>query len=197
MNTGSQERVTPDAASGSARDGTVDDILHFWRSAGLQSWFAKDDAFDSVFRDRFLGLYFEAAARHCDAWAATADGTLALLILLDQFPRNAFRGTAHMFATDGLALMFARGGLAAGHDTRLGDDCRVCFYLPFTHSENLADQDLAVTLRRALCPRLERRAAEHRDIIYRFGRFPHRNALLGRETTPEEADFLASGGFAG
>ena len=144
-----------------------------------------------------MGLHLAAAARQCDAWAETSDGTLALLILLDQFPRNAFRGTAHMFATDGLALMFARRGLAAGHDAALMDDCRLCFYLPFTHSENLADQELSVTQRRALGPRLERRATEHRDIIRRFGRFPHRNALLGRETTREEAEYLLAGGFTG
>lgn len=175
----------------------IADILEFWRQAGLQQWFAKDEAFDRACRERFANLHLAAAGRQCDAWAETADGTLALLILLDQFPRNAFRGTAHMFATDGLALMFARRGLAACHDTTLMDDCRLCFYLPFTHSEELADQDLAVKLRRALGSRLERRAVEHREIIRRFGRFPHRNALLGRETTPEEAEFLASGGFAG
>ena len=179
------------------RDSAIADILAFWRQAGLQQWFAKDEAFDRAFRKRFAEFHLTAAARHYDMWADTADGTLALLILLDQYPRNAFRGTAHMFATDGLALMFARRGLAAGHDTATMDDCRVCFHLPLTHAEELADQDMAVTLRRALGPRLERRAAEHRDIIRRFGRFPHRNALLGRETTQEEAEFLASGGFAG
>ena len=194
---GADPIVTSVVAGNPMLHSAIAGILAFWREAGLQRWFEKDDEFDHAFRKRFLPLHLAAAARQCDAWAETADGTLALLILLDQFPRNAFRGTAHMFATDGLALMFARRGLAACQDTSLMDDCRLCFYLPFTHSEDPADQDLAVRLRRALGPRLERRAAEHRDIIRRFGRFPHRNALLGRATTQEEADFLVSGGFAG
>lgn len=180
-----------------ASQSAITDIIGFWREAGLEQWFAKDEAFDRAFSKRFLDLHLSAATRAYDAWAETAEGTLALLILLDQFPRNAFRGTAHMFATDGLALMFARRGLTACHDTTATDDCRLCFYLPFTHSESLADQELALTLRRALGPRLERRAAEHRDIIRRFGRFPHRNALLGRETTREEAVYLLAGGFTG
>ena len=172
------------------------DIVRFWREAGPDKWFAKDDAFDRAFIARFHDAHMAAARRELDRWLDEAEGALALLILLDQFPRNAFRSTAHMFATDPLALSFARQAVAHGHDRTVDAALRVFFYLPFEHSEALADQDRSV----ALCEGLDnyaRYARIHRDVIVRFGRFPHRNAVLGRETTPEERAFLDEGGFSG
>ncbi len=173
------------------------DVTGFWRDAGPQRWFRKDDAFDDAFRARFLGAHEQAAAGALDDWAATADGALALLILLDQFPRNAFRGTARMFATDAQALRVARTALAAGFDQQTATDLRNFFYLPFMHAESLPEQDRAVELTRALGDDSAEAALTHRQIIERFGRFPHRNALLGRATTPMEQRFLDDGGFAG
>jgi uncharacterized protein (DUF924 family) len=172
-------------------------VVEFWREAGLACWFDKDPVFDTTFRRRFLRLHYAAARRELDAWAETPMGALALLILLDQFPRNAFRGTAHMFATDALALALAKRFLAARFEAGFPPELQLFFFLPFTHSERLEDQEVSVARRSALGPHLERKAREHREIIRRFGRFPHRNAMLGRETTPEEAAYLAGGGFAG
>lgn len=172
-------------------------VVDFWRDAGAQAWFRKNDAFDQEFRARFLDAHMAAAARALDRWADTAEGSLALLILLDQFPRNAFRGTAHMFATDPLALRFARQALTQGHDKATTTELRAFFYLPLEHSESLADQEHCVELCRPLGGQTHDYAIIHRDIIARFGRFPHRNAVLGRDTTPEEHAFLDSGGFGG
>ena len=179
------------------RPSDVDDVLSFWREAGPKRWFAKNAAFDSEFRERLLDLHFAAARRELDAWAGSAEGALALLILLDQFPRNAFRGSAQMYATDALARHFARIAVDAGLDRLIEPELRQFCYLPFEHSEDLADQERSVALSRALGPRHAKHALRHRDIIARFGRFPHRNALLGRDSTPEELAFLAAGGFAG
>lgn len=173
------------------------DVVEFWRDAGPKRWFAKDDAFDREFRARGLGLYEAAANGDLDAWGKTPDGALALMILLDQFPRNAFRDTPRMFAADGKALELAKAAIAAGHDKATSEDLRVFFYLPFEHSEDLADQERAVELITPLGGELLRYAEVHRDAIQRFGRFPHRNRILGRETTPEEQAFLDGGGFAG
>jgi uncharacterized protein (DUF924 family) len=181
-------------AHGSA---AIDRVTHIWRAAGPERWFGKDDDFDARVRAEFLELHFAAARRELDAWRESAAGTLALALLLDQVPRNALRGTAHMFATDPLARAFAHGAVAAGRDREVDLDLRLFVYLPFEHSEHLADQELAVELIRPLGSTYEAYALEHRDIIRRFGRFPHRNALLGRETTAEEQAFLAGGGFAG
>lgn len=178
------------------------DIVGFWRSAGPRKWFAKDAGFDSMIALKFEQTHYRAAQRRYDKWAETPEGALALLILLDQFPRNLYRGTAHAFATDPLARTFARAALAAGHDQAVEAKLRPFFYLPFEHSESLADQEFCVEL----CAALQadsgdentiKWALEHRDVIARFGRFPHRNAVLGRETTPEEQVFLDEGGFAG
>lgn len=173
-------------------------VLAFWRRAGAEgNWFAQDPRFDRRFREGFLDLHLAAAARAHDGWAATPVGALALLILLDQFPRNAFRGTGHMYATDGLARHYAREAQARGHFARTEPRLRLFLALPFSHSEDPADQDLAVALNRRLGQPWLDHAEGHRAIIRRFGRFPHRNPMLGRETTPEEARFLAEGGFAG
>jgi uncharacterized protein (DUF924 family) len=173
------------------------DAVGFWRAAGQEKWFSKDDAFDAEFRDRYIGQHLAAAARALDGWLATPEGALALVLLTDQFPRNSFRGTGHMYATDSLARYFARQALAAGHDERFEKEMRLFFYLPFGHSEELADQDLSVALIGRLGEPWLAHAEQHRGIVRRFGRFPHRNPMLGRETTTEEAAFLAAGGFQG
>lgn len=178
-------------------DARAREIVKFWRDAGYEAWFRKDAAFDAAFHDRFRDLHVAAARRELDAWAKEPEGALALMILLDQFPRNCFRGTGHMYATDPLARHFARRALADKHDQAVEKDLRVFFYLPFSHSEDIADQERAVALNQALGGETEKHAIGHRDIVVRFGRFPHRNAMLGRETTAEEQAFIDEGGFAG
>lgn len=172
-------------------------VTAFWREAGSDAWFRKDDGFDTEFRNRFLDLHYAAARRELDAWSDHAEGSLALMILLDQFPRNCFRRTGHMFATDPLARHFAARAVAAGHDMKLDEALRAFIYLPFEHSETMADQERSVALYEANCRSNLKWAIDHRDIIARFGRFPHRNPALGRETTAEEQAFLDAGGFAG
>ena len=172
-------------------------VLAFWREAGPLRWFRKDDAFDLEFRERFLAAHEAAARGTFDAWAAMPDGALALCILLDQFPRNAFRGTSRMFATDAKARAIAAVAIDSGFDDAVDDELRQFFYLPLMHSEDLADQDRCVDLTQHLATDSHRYAVMHRDIIQRFGRFPHRNDVLGRASTPEELQFLAAGGFAG
>ncbi|MFE0014511.1 DUF924 family protein [Mesorhizobium sp. NPDC059054] len=172
-------------------------ITAFWRKAGADAWFLKNEAFDTELRNRFLDLHYAAARRELDDWIDHAESALALMILLDQFPRNCFRGTAHMFATDPLARHFAAKAVTAGHDMTVDVDVRVFFYLPFEHSENLKDQQRSVELTEANAPDYLKYAIEHRDIIERFGRFPHRNPPLGRETTAQEKAFLDDGGFSG
>ena len=172
-------------------------VTEFWRDAGYAAWFEKNDAFDADFRSRFLELHYAAARRECDGWNGYAEGSLALMILLDQFPRNCFRGTGHMCATDPLARYFADKAIAAGQDLELQEPVRVFLYLPFEHSESLADQQRSVELTAARAPDYLKYAEEHLEIIRRFGRFPHRNHMLGRETTADEKAFLAGGGFSG
>lgn len=172
-------------------------VVAFWREAGPTRWFAKNEAFDLAFRTRFHDLHFAAARRQCDGWGAEAEGALALMLLLDQFPRNCFRGTGHMYATDPLARMFATQALDARLDQQVEKALRLFFYLPLSHSEQMADQRRALALNHALDEESGRHAQGHLDIVARFGRFPHRNAMLGRQTTDEEAAFLKSGGFAG
>jgi uncharacterized protein (DUF924 family) len=170
-------------------------ILQFWSEAGPTRWFAKDAEFDTEFRSRFLEHHLAAAARRLDGWTASASGTLALVILLDQFPRNAFRDTAHMYATDPLARMHASTGLTNGYDEQVATEMRLFFYLPFMHSENIHDQERSFDLHRRLGRTIH--AVQHYEIIRRFGRFPHRNSVLGRADTPEERAFLDAGGFSG
>ncbi|HEX5378919.1 MAG TPA: DUF924 family protein [Phenylobacterium sp.] len=178
------------------------DITQFWRAAGPPRWFAKNDVFDAEIRMKYEPAHHAAARGEHDGWLDTADGALALMLLLDQFPRNLYRGSGHAFATDGKARGLARAAIARGHDQRLEPQMRPFLYLPFEHSEDLADQDESVRL----CALLRDQAGDedtlkwariHRDIIVRFGRFPHRNASLGRTTTPEELAFLDEGGFKG
>ncbi len=173
------------------------DVLAFWRAAGHDKWFTKDVGFDEEIRRRFLATY-EAAAAGALGWDDTPEGALALLIVLDQFPRNMFRGSARAFAADPLAREVATRAIARGFDQQIAVAERSFFYLPFEHSEALADQERCVALNRASGDADALKWAElHADIIRRFGRFPHRNAALGRATLPEEQAFLDSGGFSG
>jgi uncharacterized protein (DUF924 family) len=183
-----------------ARDATPEaacEVLRFWRDAGPKLWFARDEAFDERFRTQFITLHEWAARGELSAWTETADGALALILLLDQFPRNAFRGTMRMFATDAMARRQAAAMIDAGQDQAIDPQLRMFVYLPFEHSEELADQDRAVELNGPLGGEALKWAEIHRDIIRRFGRFPHRNKILGRTTTPEEQAFVDGGGFAG
>jgi uncharacterized protein (DUF924 family) len=173
------------------------DLVQFWRDAGPTRWFRPDADFDARFRQRFLAAHEAAAAGGLESWRASPDGALALLLLLDQFPRNAFRGTPRVYATDALARAIADGAVAAGFDRDVEAGLRQFFYLPFMHSEALEDLDRCVELNRALGGESLRWARHHRDVVARFGRFPHRNAVLGRASTPEEDRFLAEGGFSG
>lgn len=173
------------------------DVLAFWREAGFKAWFAKDEAFDGRFRAHFAQAHERAVRGELSAWEGTAEGALALILLLDQFPRNCFRDTPRMFASDALAVAAADRAIAAGHDMAVEPELRAFFYLPYEHAEDMALQDRCVALSEPLGGEWLRYAEVHRDIIRRFGRFPHRNELLGRESTPEELEFLAAGGFAG
>jgi len=177
---------------------TPDDVLAFWRAAGEQKWFAKNDAFDAEIKSRFLPTYEAAAKGALADWEATPEGALALTIVLDQFPRNMFRRDARAFAADAAARAVADRALARGFDRQVPEDQRLFFYLPFEHSEAMADQDRCCALVKALGnPDLLHWAELHADIIRRFGRFPHRNGVLRRTTTPAEKAYLDADGFAG
>jgi len=182
-------------------------VLDFWFADGpdawREAWFKRDDAFDTAIRDRFGALVATARAGGLNDWAATPDGALALAILLDQFPRNLHRGSAEAFAADPLMRDIARGAvLAHRFDLALTQTQRPFLYLPFEHSEAMADQDLSVALFEGLRDDPEHAkpggtidyAWRHRAVIARFGRFPHRNAALGRASTAEEQAWLAAGG---
>lgn len=174
------------------------ELVGFWREAGPDKWFAKDDAFDQAIRDRFGTFYAEAASGGHDKWAASAEGALALVLLFDQFSRNLFRGSAETYAQDAKARAIAAAAIDAGFDTATDRELRRFFYLPFMHSEGLADQVRSVALNHALGEQESLRyARHHHDIVRRFGRFPHRNRMLGRHTTPAEQAFLDAGGFGG
>jgi uncharacterized protein (DUF924 family) len=177
---------------------TAADVVAFWREAGPERWFKKDAAFDDEIRRRFLAIHEAAAAGKLSDWEQSAEGALALLLLLDQFPRNMFRGQARAFDSDPLARAITAGAIVRGFDSQIEPALRAFFYIPFEHSENLADQERGIALYKAARDSDGLKWAElHADIIRRFGRFPHRNAVLGRITTPEEQAFLDGGGFAG
>ena len=177
---------------------TPAEVIAFWREAGPERWFEKNEVFDEAVRARFLALHERAAAGELKDWENSAEGTLALLLLFDQFPRNMFRGTARAFATDELARAIAASALLKGFDAQVPSDLRTFLYLPFEHSEDMADQERGLALYTAAGDQNDLKWAQiHADIIRRFGRFPHRNAALGRSTTPEEQAFLDAGGFAG
>ncbi|HEX5006672.1 MAG TPA: DUF924 family protein [Hyphomonadaceae bacterium] len=172
-------------------------ILAFWRDAGPRRWYTPDDAFDADVRRRFFSLWQRATASELSSWETSDDGALALVIVLDQFPRNMFRGDARTYASDALAREVAHRAIERGVDVRIDPALREFLYLPFNHSEQLSDQLLCIELTRAAGNAENLKWAEHHaDIIRRFGRFPHRNRLLGRATTPEEQAFLDEGGFS-
>jgi len=175
-----------------------DAVLAFWRAAGPEKWYKKDASFDDEIREGFLETYEAAAAGRLADWELTAEGALALTIVLDQFPRNMFRGSARAFAADPLARAVVERALLRGFDIQTAMPDRQFFYLPFEHSEALADQERCIALFRATGDAdLVKWAVLHADIIRRFGRFPHRNAALGRITTAEEQAFLDADGFKG
>ncbi|MDA9466819.1 DUF924 family protein [Bradyrhizobium sp. CCBAU 53415] len=179
-------------------------VLAFWREAGRERWYAHDDAFDTEVRRRFLPVWHKAAAGELASWEDSDDGALALVIVLDQFPRNMFRDDPRTFSSDALARDVARRAIDRGVDRRVDPVLREFLYLPFMHSEHLSDQEHCVALfqnagnadKADNAENLEY-ARVHADIIRRFGRFPHRNRVLGRPTTKEEQAFLDDGGFSG
>jgi uncharacterized protein (DUF924 family) len=198
-----------------APDPRIEEVLAFWfgratsdarvlASQGAR-WFARDAEFDSAIRERFMPLRTEAVSGRLDAWLGTPRGRLALILLVDQFSRNLFRGDARAFEHDALARRWSHDGIRTGDDRALRPIERVFFYLPLEHAESLVDQQRAVQLFANL--RDEAPAAllgdfagfldyarRHHDVIARFGRFPHRNGALGRESTAEEIAFLAQPG---
>jgi uncharacterized protein (DUF924 family) len=177
---------------------TPAEVVSFWREAGPQRWFQKDEDFDLTIKARFLAIHEAAARGEFAAFEESADGALALVILFDQFPRYMFRDSARAFATDPLARAVAHRALARGFDQATDETMRPFFYLPFMHSELLADQDRCVRLFEELGNADQAKyAAHHRDIVVKFRRFPHRNRVMGRDTTPAEQEFLNSGGFTG
>lgn len=177
---------------------TSSDVITFWRNAGYEKWFGSDDAFDAEFDQRFRGTHFRAARRELEGWMGDAEGALALVLLLDQFPRNCFRQSAHAYATDGLARHYAGRAIEAGFDGLVDPALKIFFYMPFEHSELLDDQQRSMDLFRALGDDTYMKYAQlHYDLIARFGRFPHRNDAMGRAATQEERDYLADGGFRG
>ncbi|MET4801169.1 DUF924 family protein [Bradyrhizobium sp. LB11.1] len=173
-------------------------ILAFWREAGRERWYKHSDAFDAEVRHRFLPLWQKAVDGELASWEDSDDGALALVIVLDQFPRNIFRGTPEAFASDALARGAARRAIERGADRRIDPILLEFLYMPFMHSEHLTDQLHCVALfQNTGNTENQKYAREHADIIQRFGRFPHRNGLLGRDTTEDEQAFLDGGGFAG
>lgn len=182
---------------------TPKDVLRFWfgdpPGERRKAWFVKDPAFDESIRARFLPLVESSASGALAGWKASARGALAFIVVTDQFPRNLFRGSARAFATDGIALATAAHVIAHGwHATMLPVE-RMFAYLPYEHSESMADQDRSCALFEPLNAFSETADAveyseKHRAIVNRFGRFPHRNAALGRASTPEEIEFLKQPG---
>lgn len=178
------------------------EIVDFWLSHGPEAWFSANAELDRQIAERYADLHIDACKRELSNWEETPEGSLALLLLLDQFPRNLYRGSAHSYATDGLARAVARRALAKGHDRLVEPILRPFFYLPFEHSEDIADQHACVRLFEAHRDETGdeetlKWALVHLDIIERFGRFPHRNDALGRDTTPEEQAYLDADGFKG
>ena len=172
-------------------------VVEFWKAAGPQQWFSKDDEFDRTFRERFLALHERAARGELDDWLDSPVSALALILLLDQFPRNAFRGSPRMYATDQLAVHHANRAIERGYDRAVDEQLQFFFFLPFGHAESLLEQERCVALNERFGPEIVKHAIEHADIVRRFGRFPHRNAILGRPSTQAELEFLRQGGFSG
>ncbi|OAN51812.1 DUF924 family protein [Sphingobium sp. TCM1] len=186
MLTDSHDAVTADWAAA---------LLDFWfNQVGEAGWWSHDPALDKLCAARFETLWAKKQALPPDAFLDRADDALAAVLLFDQLPRNMFRGAAQAFATDALARGVARGAIAQGYDIQIGGTGRLFFYMPFQHSEALEDQQLSLTLfEGAGDPQSLEFAREHHSIIARFGRFPHRNDALGRETRPEEREAASHG----
>lgn len=178
------------------------DVIECWLRHGPEAWFSRSEALDAEIEADYADLHFKASRCELSDWEETPEGTLALLLLLDQFPRNLFRGSAHSYATDPLARTTAHRALAKGFDKRVEPVLRPFFYLPFEHSEEMEDQRFSVSLfekHRDETGDVEplKWAIVHLELIERFGRFPHRNAALGRQTTAEEQAYLDDDGFKG
>lgn len=177
---------------------TPREVVDFWRDAGPGRWFGNDETFDDLCEMAFEDAHEQAAERMFDDWMDSAEGALALVILLDQIPRNIYRDSARAYATDPLAREVAERAIAQGFDAQVDDELRMFFYLPFMHSEDPEDQQRSLELSDNLAgPDADRWAVHHHGIIEKFGRFPHRNAVLGRESTPEERAYLDKDGFKG
>jgi uncharacterized protein (DUF924 family) len=173
-------------------------VLQFWlEDAGEGAWYRADPEFDARIRAAFSGDWGRAVAGQLGGWGDTARGALAFIVLTDQFPRNMFRDRALAFASDPLALAAAEAAVAAGHDLAIDPPARQFFYLPFMHAEDAAAQDRCVALfaERMPDPESVLHAKAHREVIRRHGRFPFRNAALGRESRAEERAFIDGGGY--
>lgn len=188
--------------NGTSSISSATDIIAFWQDAGPKRWFAHDSDFDHAIADRFADDHLAAARGDLAGWEDHADGALALVILTDQFARNLYRGSAHAFATDAMAREVTERAIGRGFDRAFAPPLRQFFYLPFQHHEDPASQARGVALYEQLVA--DGGAAVgldyarlHAELIGRFGRFPHRNAVMGRVSTPEESAYLAGGGFAG
>lgn len=175
-----------------------EEIILFWKDAGEDNWFKSDPAFDEQIRARFLETYEGGMRGELEHWERSAYGALALVLLFDQFPRNMFRGTPRAFEADKKAKQVADRAIAEARDKAVDPALHTFFYLPYMHSEALSDQERCVALMQQSGKQENINYAEiHRDAIARFGRFPHRNAILGRQSTPEEIAYLEGGGFSG
>jgi uncharacterized protein (DUF924 family) len=173
-------------------------VLAFWRVVGPDKWYVKDAAFDAEVTSRFFDVWRAGAEGRLVQWEETPEGALALVIALDQFPRNMFRGDTRAYASDELARSVAARAIRRGFDLQVPQSERSFFYLPFMHSENLAEQERCLDLARGYGDdEFTKYAEQHAEIIRRFGRFPHRNAIVGRVSSAEEQAFLDAGGFAG
>jgi uncharacterized protein (DUF924 family) len=178
-------------------DGDAREILDFWIGLGAEGWYRADDTIDATIRDRWSALWETARDGGLSVWRAAPDSCLALVLLLDQFPRNMFRQDPRAFSSDNRAIAVARTAILHGQDKRVESPLRQFFYMPLMHSELQSNQDQAVRLFLINFGHGEllHHAQAHREIIRRFGRFPYRNAALGRESTPEELVFLNEGGY--
>ena len=179
---------------------TPEEVLSFWLDeVGPKGWYGGGETLDEQVRDGFRATYDEAAAGGLSLWLTYPSGTLAYIILLDQFPRNMFRGEGRSFATDGIALAATKMAISKGWDLRIDEPARQFYYLPLMHSECLADQDRCVRLMSARMPETGAdnllHAKAHREVIRRFGRFPHRNEALDRAPQSGEATFMEAGGY--
>ncbi|MGY0559058.1 MULTISPECIES: DUF924 family protein [unclassified Lysobacter] len=179
-------------------DITAQEVVEFWRDAGPELWFKGGARFDVSCRERLLDAHMAASRGELESWGESADSALALVLLLDQIPRNVFRGSAHVYATDPMARAVAERAIGRGFDVQVEASLRTFFYLPFVHSEAMLDQQRALELYQSMDqPDADKWAVHHHGVVERFGHFPHRNHLLGRATTPTEQAWLDEGGFSG